>query len=217
MSESIEMYLVNLARMSESGAEAPFPLTDLANSLHVQPVSANQMIHKLQEQGLVDFTPYKGVQLTLSGEKRACQVLRRHRLWEVFLVEKLNIPLDQAYELADRMEHLLPVEATERLAEFLGHPASSPTGKPIPSSGDEFVEPHGLSLNELQINQHGSIYQISANPALQQFLHSQKASIGTSVQVLAIGPTGDLLVETAQGRHLQLSSHTAEMIRVIPG
>jgi Mn-dependent DtxR family transcriptional regulator len=132
MSESEDMYLLTVAKLVEAGAQAPIPVSRLAQELSIQPISANQMIRKLEEAGWLRYTPYKGVELTQEGEGLALRTLRHRRLWEVFLVENLQLSLDEADEMACRLEHILPAEVAERLAGFLGYPATSPRGKPIP-------------------------------------------------------------------------------------
>ena len=136
LSESEEMYLVTIARLVESGQSAPTPVAQLACELAIAPVSANQMIRKLEEVKLLYYTPYKGVELTEAGWQAALDILRHRRLWEVFLVEKLHYTPQEAEVLACRLEHNLPPEAAARLAAFLGHPTSSPQGHPIPNQDD---------------------------------------------------------------------------------
>ena len=153
MSESEEMYLVTIARLNESGDNLPVPVSQLAAELNVLPVSANQMIRKLEETGWVCYTPYKGVSLTEEGAALALQILRHRRLWEVFLVEKLKIPVAEAAELACRLEHFLPVDAAERLAIYLGNPGISPTGSPIPQPGKHQPLANAKGEIEAQITQ----------------------------------------------------------------
>jgi DtxR family Mn-dependent transcriptional regulator len=92
LSESMEMYLVTIARLRTDGE--PVPLSLLADTLCISPVSVNEMCRKLQNQGLVLYRPYKGVSLTDEGEQRACYILRCHRLWEVFLAEAVQVTGD---------------------------------------------------------------------------------------------------------------------------
>ena len=91
VTESEEMYLITAVLLKERGLEEPLPVSQLAEALSIQPVSAHQMIHRLAEDGWVTFTPYKGVTLTPNGETLALSVLRHRRLWEVFLVDQLQI------------------------------------------------------------------------------------------------------------------------------
>src|SRR3972149_3730189 len=122
MSESEEMYVITLARLAARGVQGPVPLPRLAEELAVLPVSANQMVHKLQEEGILDYQPYKGVALRPEGLRRANRTLRRRRLWELFLVERLGMGFDEADTLACRLEHLGTDAVAEQLAAVLGDP-----------------------------------------------------------------------------------------------
>ena len=151
MSESEEMYLVTIAMLNEVGASDPVPLSQVADQLQIQPVSANQMVRKLEGTGLVDYTPYKGVALTQDGWRQACQILRHRRLWEVFLVERLHFSPIEADQLACRLEHIFPSDAAERLADYLGSPVVSPDGKRIPDPESDTRVQSGVLLSELKI------------------------------------------------------------------
>lgn len=129
-SESIEMYLLQIALLQQHTQPVPVPL--LAHGLTVSPVSANEMCRKLTGKSLIIYEPYKGVTLTPQGEKLAHRVLRHRRLWEVFLVEKLGIFPTEAEEFACRFEHITPTPLAEKLAAFLGNPTLSPQDEPIP-------------------------------------------------------------------------------------
>ncbi len=139
LSESEEMYLAAIARIQESKGTGPAPLSQLASSMEVLPVSANQMVRKLEEEGLVRYTPYKGVELTSAGAQAAQRILRHRRLWEIFLVELLHYTPEESDPLACRLEHILPTEAAERLAVFLGGRSEPPQSQPA-SQNQEGVE-----------------------------------------------------------------------------
>src|SRR5690606_25434297 len=124
LSESTEMYL---KAMSELG-DRDVAIARVAERLNVTNVSANEMMRRLGEQGLVTHTPYKGVTLTKQGREVAANVIRRQRLWEVVLYEHLNIEWAKVYELACSLEHATAPEVTEALAEFLEHPETCPRG-----------------------------------------------------------------------------------------
>lgn len=214
MTESEEMYLLSIARLIEDGADRPVPLAQLAEAMEIAPVSANQMIRKLGEAGLVTYIPYKGADLTLEGQHRALQVLRRRRLWEVFLVERLQISPSGAESIVCRLEHIIPEEAAERLASFLGYPAFSPQGKPIPESQSAGPVQPGIALTQLRTNHEGQIVRIETDEAARSFLASQGIQPGGKVAVLACGQGGDLLVETEPGGRVSLAEALASQIWV---
>ena len=113
LSDSMQMYLVTIARLRDNGN--PVPLSLLADTLSISPVSVNEMCRKLQDQGLVVYQPYRGALLTDVGDERACHILRRHRLWEVFLVDKLGFDYDEAHNVACQLEHATPDAVADRL------------------------------------------------------------------------------------------------------
>ena len=147
LSESEEMYLAAIARIQESKGTGPAPLSQLASSMEVLPVSANQMVRKLEEEGLVRYTPYKGVELTSAGAQAAQRILRHRRLWEIFLVELLHYTPEESDPLACRLEHILPTEAAERLAVFLGGRSEPPQSQPTSQNqeGVSGVSSHSLA------------------------------------------------------------------------
>ena len=128
-SESTEMYLLKITWLQAETSPVPVPL--LAQELDLSPVSVNEMCRKLVNGGLVAYEPYKGVTLTLAGERLAQTVLRRRRLWEVFFVEKLGLDPLEADAIACRFEHVTPDVLTQGLADFLDYPKFSPQHEPI--------------------------------------------------------------------------------------
>ena len=212
MSESEEMYLITIAGLSEQAPDAPVPLSQLAAQLSVQTVSANQMIRKLAEAQLVHYEPYKGVELTGSGWQQAWHVLRHRRLWEVFLVEKLHLSLDEADALACRMEHITPSEVANKLSDFLGNPLISPQGKPIPSGSAASSVPL-YPLSSLSAGQTAHLVFGDIQPAVQKFLESEGLRPGTEVLVLGTGSTGAILLR-AGNHYLHLDPTLAQSLFV---
>ena len=208
MTESEEMYLVTIARLKETCGENPIPLSSLAAELDVLPVSANQMIRKLEENGLVTYQPYKGVELSPEGLRLALLTLRRRRLWEVFLVERLSCTSEEASTLACRLEHALPSEAAERLAQFLGSPQHSPNGLPIPQSDSKAEDLLDVPLAALKVGEPATISRIEADPPARAFLLNQGLYPGAQLQALAVSASGEALVATSTG----ISVHLAEAL-----
>ncbi|HNB53937.1 MAG TPA: metal-dependent transcriptional regulator [Anaerolineales bacterium] len=212
MSESEEMYLITIAGLSEQEPGMPVPLSHLAAQLAVQTVSANQMIRKLADAALVHYEPYKGVSLTETGWQQAWHVLRHRRLWEVFLVEKLHLSLEEADALACRLEHLTPVEVADKLSDFLGHPTLSPQGKPIPVA--EAVRPTPTQpLATLAAGQTAHIAAWDIPLPAQKFLESEGLRPGVEITVLGTGSTGAMLLST-NGHQIHLDATLTETILV---
>lgn len=212
VSESVDMYLVTMARIKEDGSKGAIPLSELAERMNILPVSVNEMVRKLKDAGLVEYTPYKGVDFTPEGQYRALQVLRHHRLWEVFLVECLKISPKEADPLADRMEHVLPEGTSERLAAFLGNPTQSPTGHPIPqASSSEFLSPD-RPLSQARAGESGQVAGISACSNTRAFLASQGIAAGARLTVLATGDGGDILVQVQESQSIHLAEALVQAI-----
>jgi len=129
--ERVEEYLGAIYRLRVDG-ETPVPLSQLTAYFDFSPVSVHEMVLKLDAEGWVAYHPYRGVTLTESGEEVALALLRRHRLWERFLTDMLELPWDAAHEIAGGLEHVATEQVTERLAAFLGSPQACPHGGPIP-------------------------------------------------------------------------------------
>jgi len=205
------MYLVSLALLAEQGEPYPISVPRLAEELDIQTVSANQMVRKLADAGLVEYTPYKGVALTDAGEQIVILILRNRRLWEVFFVEKLGFSAARADELACRMEHITEEEVADRLSSYLGHPSASPTGKAIPAAHQSDALLKGLPLSSLQPGKQGTILEIRANADTSAYLQAEGLSPGTVVSVLAAGGSGTMLIGIAN-KTISLSARVAEKI-----
>ena len=123
LQERVEEYLGAIYRL-RIDTETPLPLSQLTEYFGFSPVSIHEMVQKLDDRGWVLYHPYRGVTLTDSGEDAALALLRRHRLWERFLADVLDLPWDEAHVIAGQLEHAAPEVVTERLADFLGDPTA---------------------------------------------------------------------------------------------
>jgi len=212
ISESMQTYLVTIARLRTNGQ--PVPLSQLARELGISPVSANEMCRKLQDQGLVDYQPYKGVSLTAEGERRALYILRRHRLWEVFLVEKLGFAFSEAHEAALQLELTTPDQVSDRLEVFLGHPTVNPEGQPIPRPDASLPDLSLLSLVHLCPGQGGHVVRLDLSEAASSFLREHAVRPGAALKVLA--ETGDAILVEVDGNEISLARALARAVHVEP-
>ena len=163
--ESEEEYLGAIYRLRVNSVK-PLPLSHLSAYFDYSPVSVHEMVQKLVNQGCVEYHPYYGVTLTPKGEDIAKSLLRRHRLWERFLTDVLNIPWDDAHEIAGRLEHASTDLVTEKLSAFLGNPDSCPHGESIPPAQHNFND---LCLTKLPLGSTAKITRIS--PETSGLLH----------------------------------------------
>lgn len=214
LSESTEMYLKAMVELSDQNTVT---VSRLAERLSVSPVSANEMVRRLGEQGLVSHTPYKGVALTNKGHEVAVNVLRRQRLWECFLYEHLKIEWAQIYEYACSLEHATAPEVTEALAGFLGDPKTCPRGNPIPSIDGSFRPLEGIVLSELKIGKKARIQAVNATATdVLRYLQDRKILPGQEIEVIEIAPLDGPLTLKVGGANVALGLSMAEFIIVKP-
>ena len=186
LSESTEMYLKAMVELSDRDMVA---IGRLAERLSVTSVSANEMVRRLGEQGLVKHTPYKGVALTKKGREAACNVVRRQRLWECFLYDHLKIEWTQLYEYACSLEHATAPEVTEALAVFLGNPKTCPRGNPIPAADGSFMPLNGIPLSEVAVGESVSVLAVNATASdVIKHLYDRGLLPGHTVKVLDAAP-----------------------------
>jgi DtxR family Mn-dependent transcriptional regulator len=210
LSESMETYLVTIARLRVD--RQPVPLSQLAEMLSISPVSVNEMCRKLQDRGLAVYQPYKGVSLTPEGEQRAYYILRRHRLWEVFLVGNLGFDYDEAHEAACQLEHSTPNQVADRLDAFLEYPTVNPEGEPIPRADGVLPEHALLPLTALSAGQRSHIIRCEVDDAGNTFLGEHGIRPGAMLTVLALADDS-LLVQVGEVQ-ISLARTLAKMIKV---
>lgn len=144
--QSTEDYIKGIYKLQRKGRKVL--TSDLARHLGIGDGSVTGMVKKLSSRRLIQYTPYRGVSLTEAGKKLALQMVRRHRLWEMFLVKFLGYRWDEIHDEAERLEHVTSAEMEHRLDKALGHPKVDPHGDPIPSSLGEFEGIDAASLSE---------------------------------------------------------------------
>jgi DtxR family Mn-dependent transcriptional regulator len=136
LSEAIQHYLREIYKLGQE--ESPVSVTALARAQGVSPASASAMVKKLAALGLAEHAPYKGVALTAAGERVALEVIRHHRLLELYLAETLGVDVDAVHDEADRLEHAISEELEARIDQALGFPTHDPHGDPIPDANLEW-------------------------------------------------------------------------------
>lgn len=216
--ESTEMYLKTLAELG--ACEAPVAVAQVAERLEVSTVSANEMMQRLDAQGLVTRQRYKGIELTDEGRAIAHSVTRRQRLWECFLADHLGLNWASVYELSCRLEHATSNVLAEALANFLDHPQTCPHGLPIPQANGDMHSPENLTLAQLGIGRTVRISAISPTET-NIYVHLQERGLlpGTVVKISAIAPLqGPLTLVLGDGavEPVILGQSVAELVLVTP-
>lgn len=214
--ESEEMYLITVAMAVEDGQMVPVPVPHLAKALSVSKVAANEMIKKLEGRGLLTYTPYHGVRLTADGDAVARVILRRRRLWALFLSDHLGLDPGAADAVACEFEHVTPADVAGRLAAFLGDPTVGPSGKPIPrDDGEGPIATREMTLSDLTVGQAGIVVRGPQDAATRSFLAEEGLAEGSAITLLAVGDHGGCLLGTPHGI-VHLSTGIAAGLFVTP-
>lgn len=206
------MYLITVARAAEDGVRGPVPVTAVAGTLHVSVAAANEMIRKLATRGLVEYQPYRGVELTAAGRRVADRVLRTRRIWSSFLAGHLEFTPSEADTLACQLEHVTPPDAADRLAAWLGDPEVGPLGRPIPPPTVGAPRPARLPLADAEAGVVLEVVSIAADRSTAAFLAAEGVGIGGKLRVVGRGDMG-LLIETGE-RRVHLDHATAAGVGV---
>lgn len=187
----------------------------LANQLKVAPASATNMVRKLSELGLVTYEPYQSIALTPAGEIVALEVLRHHRLLELYLHDKLNLPWELVHDEAERLEHVLSEALEDAIAEALGNPTVDPHGDPIPTKDGRIETVEGAALSNAELNRPYTIVRVLLqDPERLIYLGALQLYPNATVTVRKRAPfDGPLLIEV-DGEHHALAHDLAETIIV---
>jgi DtxR family Mn-dependent transcriptional regulator len=189
-SSAVEDYTKAIYALEERD-EQPVSTNALAERLGVTPASASGMVKRLGELGLVIHQPYHGVQLTEAGRRVALEVMRHHRLLELYLVQSLGVPWDRVHEEAEVLEHVLSEELEELIARKLGDPTRDPHGDPIPTRDLEIEERVTHSLQSLQAGARGIFARVSdADPEMLRYLAARGIAPGDQLEVIERQPFG---------------------------
>ncbi len=164
--------------------EGTVTTNELANELKTKPASVTDMMKKLKVKKLLNYQPYQGFRLTNDGNKVALGIIRRHRLWEYFLAEKLKFSWDEVHEVAEDLEHVSNKKLIDKLDEFLGFPRTDPHGDPIPDANGKIEMSKKICLTEMALNTTGIVSSVSDQSSeILELLEHKKIAIGTRLEV----------------------------------
>jgi len=183
LSRSVEDYLKAIYALCEAGTVAS--TSSIAESLEVQPASVTGMVKRLAESGLLEHVPYRGVRLTEVGTREALRVLRRHRILETYLMERLGYRWEDVHREAERLEHAASDELVERMAVAIENPSHDPHGAPIPTPAGEIESTDSFTLAELTPGVEAQVRAVRDDHA-EGLRGAEAAGLlpGTSVQVV---------------------------------
>ncbi len=214
-SQAVQDYLKVIYKIRQG--EGAVSTTALAQRMGVSPASATNMVKRLARLGLVRHTPYHAAVLTPDGERAALEIIRHHRLLELFLHEHLGLGLDQVHGEAEELEHVLSEPVESRIAAMLGNPTADPHGDPIPSHAGAVTETAHPRLGDLAPGAAGQVVRVSdENPRRLRRLATLGLVPGARVRVLRREATATLAT-VAGGRTRRVSAQLARAVFIAPG
>jgi DtxR family Mn-dependent transcriptional regulator len=212
-SSAVEDYAKAIYSLQDG--EGNVGISALAQRLEVTPASASAMVRKLAELGLVTHERYRGVRLTEAGTRLALEMVRHHRLLELFLAESLGVPWDRVHQEAEVLEHVLSDELEALIAAKLGHPTHDPHGDPIPSADLVITEERTACLSSLEPGVEATVVRISdADPEILRYLAAREILPGTRLRVVDKQPFGGPLFVEVEGATHALGGQLATSLRV---
>ena len=191
-------------------------VNEIAEQMQTRPATVTDMLRKLSEKELIEYEKYKKLKLSPEGLKIALQIVRKHRLWETFLHDKLNFSWDEVHEVAEQLEHIHSKKLTDRLDEFLEYPKFDPHGDPIPNAKGELPAASTLTLAEAQLQKSYLIVAVrDTSPSFLQQLEKLNLAIGSAISIAERMPFDNSnVVKTANNKELMLSEKIAVNILV---
>jgi DtxR family Mn-dependent transcriptional regulator len=213
ISQAMEDYLKAIYKLQEWNGEVP--TSALADFLHISPASVTNMCKKLAALNLVIYEPYQGVKFTPTGKKLALEIVRHHRLIELYLAEALGVPWDQVHAEAEKLEHVISEDLEERMAAALGDPLFDPHGAPIPTRAGAVSRRQSNRLTDRKTGERLVIVEVDdRNSELLRYLGQMGLYPGTEIMLVACAPfNGPLTLQVAGKEHI-LGHHAAETIMV---
>ena len=187
----------------------------IAKKLATKASSVTDMVKKLSDKKVVIYKKYQGVTLTDFGKKTAAGIIRKHRLWEVFLVEKLNFSWDEVHEVAEQLEHIKSPKLINELDAFLGFPKKDPHGDPIPDKDGTLQKIEKSLLSTLKKNKTGVCVGVNdSSSEFLQFLDKQGIALGQIIKVIDIEPFDDSLTIKINNKEITISNKIANNLYI---
>jgi len=210
-----ENYLKIIYKLSTE-TESEISTNAVAEQTQTKAASVTDMLRKLSEKQLVNYQKYQGVRLTALGEKVALSVIRKHRLWEVFLVEKLKFNWDEVHEIAEQLEHIDSEDLVQKLDEFLGFPKFDPHGDPIPDAQGRMPESGYKNLSEIPVNQKVVMMGVAQHSAnFLQYLAKISINLGVKILITEINDFDkSLAIKIGDEKEYFISNEVAKNILV---
>lgn len=213
LSQSMQSYLKVIYEILELHDRATTSV--IAARMGLSQPSVTSMIKRLADLNLVRHEPYQGVKLTRAGERIAVEVIRHHRLLELYLTDSLGVPWDQVHDEAEKLQHAISEDLEDRIAAALGDPRVDPHGAPIPAPDGSVVRIEGVALSEVGAGETVVVREVSdRNPDLLRHLGNMHLYPGTEITVVRVEPLdGPLVIRSGEQEYI-LGREAASEIRV---
>ena len=214
MTRSEENYLKAVFHLSRGGSEA-VSTNAIAKQMETKPSSVTDMVRRLSETGLLHYKKYQGVTLSAEGRLLALSVIRKHRLWEVFLVEKLEFSWDEVHEVAEQLEHIKSEKLIDKLDELLDFPQFDPHGDPIPGKDGKLPSDETHLLSNMPLETRGICVGVKdSSSSFLKFLEKNQIALGHQIELLDREEFDHSLHVKVDGRPMYLSHQIASNLYV---
>ncbi len=211
-----ENYLKSIYHLCDATIGNYTSTNHIATYMKIKPATVTNMLQKLKEKKLITYKPYSKVTLNKSGKLVALQVIRKHRLWEVFLVKKLAFTWDQVHDVAEQLEHIQSAELIEKLDAFLQYPNIDPHGDPIPNADGELIQIPTKKLSEIKIGQSCKVVAVAdSSIELLRYLSEINIELGTKIILKNKIEIADTLIIKTQNKIIHISLKIANQISVL--
>lgn len=211
-----ENYLKALFKIPFESGTNEAGTNELASLLVVKPATVNDMLKKLKEKELVDYEKYGKIRLTNEGRKIALEIIRKHRLWETFLHQKLEFSWDEVHEVAEQLEHIQSIKLVDKLDKFLDYPEFDPHGDPIPNKKGEIKVQFKKTLAEISVGKSCKMVGVKDNSSsFLQYVVKVGLGINNKIKVLSIQDYDLMMVIETNGQQSSVSQKFAENIFVV--
>lgn len=211
---SEENYLKTIFHLSQ-GTQQGISTNAIASKIETKASSVTDMIKKLNEKKLVSYQKYQGVTLSEQGLLAAKMIVRKHRLWEVFLVDKLGFAWDEVHDVAEELEHIKSEKLINKLDAFLDFPTHDPHGDPIPNAEGKIITTEKNLLSDISLNQKVVCVGVKDSSSdFLQYLDKQKIALGTLIEILDIEPFDNSYTIQVNDSTLTISKKTASNLYV---
>lgn len=194
---SEENYLKAIYHLGKQGTEA-VSTNAVAEKIESKASSVTDMVKKLADKNLAHYVKYQGVSLTNEGRLTAASVIRKHRLWEVFLVEKLNFSWDEVHDVAEQLEHVKSLKLVNELDAYLGFPTHDPHGDPIPDRDGNYALRKSISILDMKLGNEGLLAHVKdSSEIFLKYLNKNNMALGDTIKVLDVEPfDGSVTIQT---------------------